>query len=261
MDATLYSGTGNLLWVIEVTPGTDVFAGAYWANLALSLCKDEGDGLMIVSDQAPYNAYFFNPDGTDGVFCGNGVRCLAYHLVRKHEVSSPLKIFMAHQEVNCYVEQDQVRIELPKTGVQSLGPLTLQVFSDLTLSGFRMNMPNPHWVIFSEITETELERIGDKACVLFDDHGGINIEFVFKNPQNEWQALVYERGAGITQACGSGAMAVLCILQNQGLIAIGEPLALRMSGGLLILQDLGTHLSLMGQVQLIKEQVIHASDS
>jgi diaminopimelate epimerase len=260
MQATLYSGTGNLLWVVEIPPGTDVFADNRWADLARMLCEEEGDGLMLVTHTAPYHANFFNPDGSDGVFCGNGVRCVAFHLVQQ-QAASPLNIIMAGQEIQCEVMSEQVRIKLPKTGVQSLGLTTLEVFHDLTLSGFRMNMPNPHWVVFAEITEDKLERVGAKVAELYQDAGSMNVEFVFKNSRNEWQAFVYERGAGITEACGSGAMAVLCVLQNEGLIPGGRPLALRMSGGLLTLQDLGPHLSLMGEVQLIKERMIHAPQS
>ena len=116
-----------------------------------------------------------------------------------------------------------------------------------------MDMPNPHLVIFAEISRDELLLVGPRIGEHYQDlYGGINVEFVFKNTEDQWQALVYERGAGITEACGSGAMAVLCVLQDQGLIAHGAPLDLKMSGGMLRLQDLGGHLSLRGQVQLQK---------
>lgn len=261
MQARLYSATGNLLWVIEIPANIDVFAEPKWSQMAVELCREQGDGLMLVSNKAPYHAYFFNPDGSDGVFCGNGVRSVAFHLMNKYDLTQPCKVFMAGQEINCEVRGDQVRIELPKTGVKSLGESTLQVFDDLVLRGFRMNMPNPHWVIFEKITEAELDRVGERVTELYKDTGSMNVEFVFKNDQNEWQALVYERGAGITEACGSGAMAVLCVLQAQGLIKEGEPLNLRMSGGLLILQDLGQALSLQGQVELLKEKIVYASNS
>lgn len=259
MQATLYSGTGNLLWVVEIAPDTQVFAEQKWSRLALELCHERGDGLMLVTPTAPYQAYFFNPDGTDGVFCGNGVRCVAFHLTQKYHLTQPLTLFMAGQEIVCEVNAHEVRIQLPKTGVTDLGEFSLEIFPDLALTGFRMNMPNPHWVIMGEITESELEKIGDSVAELLDVAGGINVEFVFKNVHGEWQALVYERGAGITKACGSGAMAVLCMLQNQGLNPVGQPLALRMSGGLLVLQDLGEFLSLQGQVELLEERTVYAS--
>ncbi len=251
MQAILYSSTGNLLWVVEISPQTDVRADSKWCDLSVQLCRDQGDGLMLVTDSAPYQAYFFNPDGSDGVFCGNGVRCVAYHLERKYKPSQPFSIFIAGQEIRCQVFHDQVEIYLPKTGVKSLGPETVQVALDLAFSGFRMDMPNPHLVIFAEISNDELLRVGQRIGEYYQDlYGGINVEFVFKNTDDQWQALVYERGAGITEACGSGAMAVLCVLQDQGLITRGAPLDLKMSGGMLRLQDLGDHLSLRGQVQL-----------
>ena len=253
MQAMLYSGSGNLLWVVEISPQTDVHADAKWASLSRQLCRDKFDGLMLVTDSAPYQAYFFNPDGSDGVFCGNGVRCVAYHLVQKYSPVQPFSIFIAGQEIFCQVLDDQVEIYLPKSGVKSIGLETVQVFPDVELSGFRMDMPNPHWVIFAEISRDELLRVGQRINDHYQDiYGGMNVEFVFKNVDDQWQALVYERGAGITEACGSGAMAVLCVLQDQGLIARGEPLDLKMSGGMLRLQDLGDHLSLRGQVQLQK---------
>lgn len=257
MHANLYSGTGNLLWVVEA--GTDVFAETALVDLAIDLCRERGDGLMVVSETAPYNANFINPDGSDGQFCGNGVRCVAYHLTQKYQLASPFIIRIADLDVVCHVAQDQVKIELPKLGVQSLGEYSLQVFDDLKLSGFRMNMPNPHWVIFKEVNLVELERIGAKVNELCA--GGMNVEFVFQDQAGLWQALVYERGAGITEACGSGAMAVLCVLQEQGLIPFGQELSLKMLGGILKLQDLDTRLSLAGQVEWLKDREIYAIQS
>lgn len=254
MQARLYSGTGNLLWVAEILHNTQVFVDPKWARLAIELCREQGDGLMLVSERAPYQAYFINPDGSNGLFCGNGVRCLAYHLVTQHKVASPVMIHIADLDISCDVLQDQVSIQLPKRGVESLGVFDLQVFDDLHLSGFRMNMPNPHWVILKEVDLDSLERIGKRVNEL----DGMNIEFVFQNAKGLWHALVYERGAGITEACGSGALAVLCVLQEQDLIATGKELSLRMLGGVLTLQDLGTHLSLKGQVRFIKDRTIHA---
>lgn len=253
MQAILYSGTGNLLWVVEIPRHLAISADPQWGELSTRLCRDQGDGLMLVTDSAPYHAYFFNPDGSDGVFCGNGVRCVAYHLEQKYQPSQPFSVFIAGQEIRCQVFHEQVTIYLPKTGVKSLGLETVQVDPDLVFSGFRMDMPNPHLVIFAEISYDELLRVGRRIGEYYQDlYGGINVEFVFKNSHDQWQALVYERGAGITEACGSGAMAVLCVLQDQGLIARGAPLDLKMSGGMLRLQDLGDHLSLQGQVQLQK---------
>lgn len=261
MQAKLYSGTGNLLWVVEVAPQTQVFADPAWMNLAVELCREQGDGLMLVSTVAPYYASFINPDGSDGLFCGNGVRCLAYHLVRQHQVKSPVIIHIAGLDVICDVASDEVRIRLPKLGVKSLGAFDLQVFDDLHLSGFRMNMPNPHWVIFKEINLDELERIGVRVNELLVNEGGVNVEFVFQDASQNWHALVYERGAGITEACGSGALAVLCVLQEQGLIPQGSELSLMMLGGILKLQDFGTHLSLAGQVEFIKDKAVYAFES
>jgi diaminopimelate epimerase len=259
MQAVLYSGTGNLLWVLEVPASAfDIYADDHWSQLALTLNCEQGDGLMIVTDAAPYRVRFFNPDGSDGVLCGNGLRCVAFYLVKKKQLQQPFTLIMAGQEIRCEVKDDQVTIALPKQGVQYLGLMTLQVFPDLDLTGFRINMPNPHWVIFAEISEQELIKIGRRIAVLYQDAGGVNVEFVFKNPKAEWQVLVYERGAGITQACGSGAMAVLCVLQHESLMQQGALLQLRMSGGVLMLQDLGSHLSLTGQVQFIKEKKLHA---
>ena len=255
MLAYLYSGTGNLLWVVEVAPNTKVFADDCFKNLALQLCQNQGDGLMLVSNAAPYHANFINPDGSDGVFCGNGVRCVAYHLAQKHQVTAP-KIFMAGQTISCQVENQAVMIQLPKTGIEPLGPMTLQLEPDLILTGFRINMPNPHWVIFAKTSLAELETIGAKLNQHDQNQGGLNIEFVFQDEQSTWQALVYERGAGITKACGSGALAVLYILQEQALLAKGQELDLTMPGGPLQVQDLGSYLSLKGHVEYIKQQVI-----
>ena len=187
------------------------------------------DGLILIlpSEHADVRMRMFNADGSEAEMCGNGVRCVAKFaadsgLVKGDDIRIetgagilPLKLhFGADNKV------DRVRVNM---GMPRLMPSEIPVVADnetmiidqplevldRTFAITCVSMGNPHCVIF-------VDRVDDFPVELYgpaiENHpmfpNRINVEFVEKISSNEVKQRTWERGAGETLACGTGASAV-----------------------------------------------------
>jgi diaminopimelate epimerase len=188
-----------------------------------------------------------NPDGSQAQACGNGTRCVASllmdeagadeivletvagGLVCRRTEDGRVSVDMGAarlrwDEIPVAMETDTLEVTVP--AAEAYGPATL------------VNMGNPHAVFFVEDAETlDLARIGPpiEADPIFPERA--NIEFVSglapaPDGTPRLRMRVWERGAGITQACGSGACATAVAAVRRGLIA-GRSAAVILDGGVL----------------------------
>lgn len=187
------------------------------------------DGLILIlpSEQADVRMRMFNSDGSEAEMCGNGLRCVAKYaydhglvdqLQIKVETGAgilPVEMFRGPAGL---VERVRVnmgaprlsRAELPMTGSGSEQAIGVS----LPLEGKQLevtcvSMGNPHCVVFVEdVNNCDLERVGP----LIENHAWfpnrINVEFVQVVSATEVIQRTWERGAGETLACGTGASAV-----------------------------------------------------
>ncbi len=183
------------------------------------------DGLVLIgkSEKADFSMRIFNADGSEAMMCGNASRCIGkylfdYHLTKKKEIAletlSGIKILKLHIEdgrVNTVtVDMGIPADELVDYDGKGAKPMKEQpLWADgKRLIGTTVSMGNPHLVIFvNDITKIDLEDIGPKL----ENHpffpGRINVEFAQVLGKGEIRMRVWERGSGITQACGTGACA------------------------------------------------------
>ena len=186
------------------------------------------DGLILIlpSKVADVRMRMFNADGSEAEMCGNGVRCVAKYaydhgLVDRLQIHIetgngvlPLQLITGDSG---RVEQVQVNMGAPKLSRAALpmsGAEEQAVAIDLPLERDNLevtcvSMGNPHCVIFVDDVETcALEKIGP----LIENHTWfpqrINVEFVQVLSRTEVIQRTWERGAGETLACGTGASAV-----------------------------------------------------
>jgi len=187
------------------------------------------DGLILIlpSDQADVKMRMFNADGSEAEMCGNGIRCVAKYvydhgLVKKQQLEVetasgvlPLQLFSGESGL---VERVQVNMGAPRLNRAALpmtGPAEEQAIAiKLPLEQEEievtcLSMGNPHCVVFVEDVENcELEVVGP----LIEKHEWfpkrINVEFVQVVSRTEVIQRTWERGAGETLACGTGASAV-----------------------------------------------------
>jgi len=187
------------------------------------------DGLILImpSDQADVKMRMFNPDGSEGEMCGNGIRCVAKYaydhgLVDKLQIEVetasgvlPLELFAGDSG---RVERVKVNMGPPRLSrgkLPMVGPADQQAVAvKLPLEEGQVevtcvSMGNPHCVMFvDDVENCELETIGP----LLENHhwfpNRINVEFVEVVSRSEVIQRTWERGAGETLACGTGAAAV-----------------------------------------------------
>ena len=194
-----------------------------------------GDGVILVmrSEVADARMRIFNMDGSEALMCGNGIRCVAKYLydnrlVPKKEMT--IETMSGVREVLLYTQNNQVFSARVNMGKAELDPKKIPVLLDgdsvvarkATLAGAEyditcVSMGNPHVVTFvTEPDMLDLEKLGPlfENDKLFPDR--VNVEFVKVINKNTLKMRVWERGSGITLACGTGmcACAVAAVLNG-----------------------------------------------
>ena len=205
------------------------------------------DGLVLIghSDKADFSMRIFNADGSEAMMCGNASRCIGKYvydnkLTQKEvitlETLSGIKILKLHTE-NGLVEEVTVDMDLPllTNSRQINTPDGKMLAKTITVDGKEYKgtfvcMGNPHLVIFiDDIKNVNLPAIGPKLenHPLFPKR--TNVEFVEVLPDGSLRMRVWERGSGITMACGTGACAtaVAAYLNHKA----GRKSRVRMDGG------------------------------
>lgn len=187
------------------------------------------DGLVLIcpSDKADFRMDMYNSDGTQAEMCGNATRCVGKYvhdkgLTDKTEITletlAGIKVLKLNLDDNGEVETVEVNMGSPE-----LAPKNIPISSDLdrfiqepvTVDGREylvtgVSMGNPHAVTFIDDTDgLEIEKIGPR----FENHPlfpkRINTEFAQIVNRKTIKMRVWERGAGETLACGTGACATL----------------------------------------------------
>lgn len=176
------------------------------------------DGIILFesSDKADCFMNYYNNNGTLAEMCGNGVRCLA-------------KFFLEQTKSHLKELSIDTRVGIKKVTCNDDGSFSVNmgipVFihndfpnNPLTLENIPFNfvsMGNPHAVGFvKNISEINLSQIGPKIENDLHFPNKINAEFVEKITDNYFKVKVWERGCGVTLACGSGACAIFSILNK-----------------------------------------------
>lgn len=188
-----------------------------------------GDGMILIepSKKADVKMRIFNADGSEAEMCGNGVRCVAKYafdhgLVDRTEIEieTGAGILPLTMYPNQHEHIDKVRVnmgpprltrgELPMLGATDEQVINMKLeILDRTFEITCVSMGNPHCVIYvDELENFPVKRYG----YAIENHElfprRINVEFVQVLSPNEVRQRTWERGAGETLACGTGASAV-----------------------------------------------------
>ncbi len=191
------------------------------------------DGVIYVlsSTKAATRMRIFNADGTEAEMCGNGLRCFAKYLLSGSKFFSDddltvetgagiLTVNMKYGLVT--VDMGEPIFAADEIPVDGFGSQKL-VGEPIVVDGVKykmtcVSMGNPHCVVFvDDINAVDLEKIGRK----FETHEifprKTNTEFVQVVGKNKLRMRVWERGSGITLACGTGACATAVAANLNGL--------------------------------------------
>ena len=258
---TKHHGLGNDFLVALVDSADD--AGKYDADLARHVChRTRGVGAdgLIVGQRQPDAQHdlrmtLFNADGSRAEISGNGIRCLAQaELTRRGVRSCDLRI--------------ATDAGLRVVAVHTTDPLTVQASVSMGRISERATVPtappgydigkstaadigNPHWVVLvDDAWSIDLARLGPQ----FERAGGgINVEFIAPTAGtvDAIDLAVWERGVGITEACGSGAAVAAFVAQRWGLV--GADVTVHMPGGAARVVLDGADATLIGPSVFIAE--------
>lgn len=192
----------------------------------------------------------FNADGGEVGQCGNGVRCAHVFLLRRR-LTDKKRLVLATITTRLTTQvtaENRVRAIMPPP----------RLLPPQAAAGYRfehVEIGNPHYVCLeNEIGEDELSRLGSTLNERVE--GGINVGFAAFSDAGI-RLRVYERGAGLTAACGSGALAAAVVAIRAGKVA--NPVTVTMPGGVLLCGiDADGHIWLEGEAAHVFDGVIAA---
>jgi diaminopimelate epimerase len=227
-----YEGLGNDFLVVEASSDAAVSSAdaRAWCDRRRGV---GGDGVLLLLPPSSAGASadarmrVINADGSIPEMCGNGLRCAALHLARqRHAERGELVVETDAGLRSCSFERDgDVAMVLADMGVvRILGDESIPQDGKL-IAVTRVDAGNPHAVVFRRIAPGELEAVGAPLSAA----SGANVEFAWQDDAG-MAVLVWERGAGATLACGTGACAVVAAASSKGMVA-GPVVRVRLPGG------------------------------
>ena len=250
-----------------------VAAAIAWSNRHTGIGSD---GLVLIDRspiaEADYSMRIFNADGSEAMMCGNASRCIGKYLyekglTRKTEIRlltlSGVKVLNLHTK-DGKVESVTVDMGEPIFEDENLYNSINSPFS-LGRESLFVSMGNPHYVIFTD----DVDAVEQKGSEL-EHHPAFpqraNIEFASltpdPSPSGEGSGIrvrVWERGSGITMACGTGACATAVAACKLG--KAGRKSRIIMDGGVLEIEwcEADNHVYLSGPAEFVFEGTIEIS--
>jgi len=249
LSFTKMQGCGNDFVVIDATRQPFVPTPALLHRLTDRRFGVGCDQVLVVqaasSPEVDFDYRIFNADGSEVGQCGNGSRALA-RFVQAQGLSDKTRLKVQTRTTRMtltLLPDGQVRVDMgvPRFAPAEI-PLTLPAAARYTLDvlGFGTiefgvaNFGNPHAVLFAADVDTApVEALGKALQASTEFPESVNVGFLqILSPQHA-RLRVYERGAGETLACGSGACAAFVVAQRAGLL--GQSATLELRGGALLL--------------------------
>lgn len=172
------------------------------------------DGLVLIgpSDKGDFSMRIFNADGSEAMMCGNASRCIGKYLYEHgltHRTDIALDTLSGIRMLHLHTQEDGTVKSVTVDMGQPAGIHPVLLGEDYPfVEGIAVDMGNPHLVIFVEdIASVELPETGPRLehHPLFPNR--VNVEFAQILKDGEVRMRVWERGSGVTQACGTGACA------------------------------------------------------
>ncbi len=253
-----WQGLGNDFIILKEDNAT--------SELAKLMCDRNfgigADGLFSPTkeDDTDIGWNFFNSDGSVAQMCGNGIRCFAKfvrenNLVNKDEFSVKT---LAGTIIPRILPDGRVRVDMgqPILDAQKI-PVDVSTPQNFEVEGFKasaVSMGNPHCIIFTQDDSAYLSRQYGPSI---ENHTFFpqktNVEFVQIKDRSRIKLDVYERGCGITLACGTGACAatVAGILKNY----LDDTVCVELPGGELTIEYKGKNVYMTGPAEKVFEGV------
>ena len=197
------------------------------------------DGMIWISPSAvaDFKMRIFNADGSEAKMCGNGIRCVGKY-VRDKGYTDKTHLTV---ETRSGVKTLDLRLTDGKvtSAAVDMGTVTVTAEKAIRVDGevvtcTPVDVGNPHAVIFVDDAETApLTALGPAIERHEAFPGGVNVEFVQLLGRNALRMRVWERGSGVTLACGTGACASAAAAVARGVCDPDTEIQVRLDGGTL----------------------------
>ena len=259
-----YHGIGNDFIVVDLRNASAAeIAGVTSVGKASQVCDRRrgvgADGILAIlpptSSGALAEMVVVNADGSRAEMCGNGIRCVAKYLFENDSLAKPsLTIDTGAGPLTCelttkektvssvLVNMGAPRFERTEIPMEGSGTLLDQkvpaLGTDLRFSA--VSMGNPHIVTFVEESGDALmnmaKALGPKleSASIFPER--TNVEFAHAHSPTKIEVVVWERGSGITQACGTGACATVVAACKTDRVKIDTDTTVDLPGGALLIR-------------------------
>lgn len=231
---TKMDGAGNDYIYVDTTryPISDPqTVSVKWSNRHTGIGSD---GLVLIGKPsilsgADFSMRIFNADGSEAKMCGNASRCIGKYLYERHLTdSSEIKLETLSGVKTLSLTLSPDRLTVTGVTVDMLQPAfhqACQYDEQVGLDALReyghplfVSMGNPHCVVFvDDIAAINVARVGAMGEHLPAFPERCNIEFAQLTGTDELRTRVWERGSGITMACGTGACATAVAAAHVGL--------------------------------------------
>lgn len=242
-----YEGLGNDFVLVEAEQ-----EDAVSAELARALCDRRfgigADGVLVVTPPHDAGAHarmrVVNADGSVPEMCGNGLRCAVLHLARARGLADVAFETDAGLKV-CRVDDAGGKgiVTVDMGVVRFVEDVRLEVDGE-TWELSLADAGNPHALTTRTVTRARIEAIGPKIATHPRFAAGTNVEFAaFRG--KDVDLVVWERGVGITHACGTGACATVAIGVEKNWIARGAETSVHLPGGTLAVTIRGDQHAIM----------------
>ena len=216
------------------------------------------DGLVLIgkpSDdmKADFSMRIFNADGSEAMMCGNGIRCVGKYVFDRgytDKTQIDVETLSGIKHLKLTVEDGkvaQVTVDMghAKVSQQQEVKVACGYFYDEVINAFcasrngaepipviPVDMGNPHAVIFvSDAEKAPVAEVGSALEKSSAFPGGVNVEFVQVISKTEIRMRVWERGSGITMACGTGSCASVAAAISAHLCQRDVPVTVHLDGG------------------------------
>ncbi|MDA8269808.1 MAG: diaminopimelate epimerase [Actinomycetota bacterium] len=229
------------------------------------------DGLIRVTATSPESPSvarmsLYNSDGSRAEMSGNGIRCLAQALIDSSAV--PLGPFSIDTDAGTIVIEthssfgDPVATISVGMGMPRISATEIRTVGGVEYLAVRVDVGNPHLVLIpkqsmskEELGLLDIAELGPK--IESEYRGGMNVEWIIPDENRREMTLrVWERGAGMTQACGTGTTASSFVANAMGLVE--ETVIVHNPGGDLTVRVTAEQCYLTGPAQKVCEVTVTA---
>lgn len=239
------------------------------------------DGLVALrrpaSSESDVHMQMWNADGSEGLMCGNALRCIALLMHRRHGTRDLCRIQTATRIVNVTLHQvtddgasGEFSADLGSPSLARTLDCSRQQFPELSerqdlpehISVHRLDIGNPHAVIFEDRLHDRLIHDFGAAIAEWSAFAdGANVEWVHRVSKTHLRVRVWERGSGETRACGSGACAVVAVAVQLGYCDADREINVELPGGTLkVRRQTDGRLILRGPAEVSFEGVWRGTD-